>query len=712
MPDLLLEVLSEEIPARMQAGGADQLKTQVLSRLEEARLAFDAEEVKSYATPRRLALIVPGLPDEQPDITVERKGPRVDAPEKAIQGFLKSTGLTLDDCEQRETPKGPVWFAVKQEKGRPTGDLLADLLPEALAAVSWPKSMRWEESGTRWVRPIRSILCLLDDAVVPFRFGAVESGRTTLGHHFLSDGALQVAGADSYVATLDTAKVMLDPDERAQKIKDNAEALVKGAGLTLATDDWLVTENAGLVEWPVVLMGSIDDLFMQLPSAVLSSAMRTHQRYFGVLEENAWLASRFVMIANTESENDSAAVVAGNERVLRARLADARFFWEQDRRRKLEQYVPTLGGIVFHARLGSMAQKAERISRLAHLLCPAVPGADPEDAARAGLLCKADLVTEMVGEFPELQGLMGSLYAEQQEEPEKPEVCEAIKEHYAPAGPSDDCPQFPLSVAVALADKLDTLAGFFAIDERPTGSKDPFALRRAALGVIRLIVENKLRLPLGNALDIALAGYGWLGPGESVLAHALVHPGTMLPTEPGKKATREALLAFFADRFRVYVRETGYRHDLVSAALRAKVDFELVGLLERVEALDRFLESDDGANLLTAYRRAANILRIEERKDGARYRDRPNPKLFDQDEERTLHERIQVLKQNALNALNTQSPEESMRAMATLREPVDAFFDHVTVNCEDPALRRNRLLMLSQIRTSLEWVADFSKIEG
>ena len=693
MPDLLLEVLSEEIPARMQAGGADELKKQVCSRLEDARLEFDAEDVKSFATPRRLALIVPGLPAVQPDITVERKGPRADAPEKAIQGFLKSTGLTLDDCEQRETPKGPVWFAVKQEKGRLTAELLSNLLPRALAAVSWPKSMRWDESGVRWVRPIRSILCLLDDAVVPFRFGVVESGQTTLGHRFLSSGTLTVEDAGSYTTTLYDAKVEVMTEHRAHKIKEAAEELAIYEGLIFIPDDKLVDENAGLVEWPVVRTGTIDEHFMDLPTEVLHSAMGKHQRYFGLMEGIEHPAPRFVMVANTEVSAVSTAITAGNERVLRARLADARFFWDQDKRWPLEQHLPALEGVVFHARLGSMRDKAERIAQLARALCPAIPGADPDDAARAGLLCKADLVTEMVGEFPDLQGIMGQHYAVA--DGEVFAIYKAILEHYAPQGPDAPCPGAPESVAVALADKLDTLAGFFAIDEHPTGSKDPFALRRAALGVIRLIVENELRLPLADALENALAGYG-----------------TMLPQEPGVDATREALLAFFADRVKAHLRERGVRHDLVNAVFAVGGGDDLVRLLARVDALKHFLDSEDGANLLTAYRRAASILRIEEKKDGQRYVGEPDPPHFAEAEERNLHERISKASTQAENLLRVEYFEATMAAMAALREPVDSFFDHVTVNCDDPALRRNRLLMLSQIRSTLDRVADFSKIEG
>ena len=701
MPDLLLEVLSEEIPARMQAGGADQLKRQVLSRLEEARLAFDAEGVKSFATPRRLALIVPGLPDVQPDITVERKGPRVDAPEKAINGFLKSTGLTLDDCEQRETPKGPVWFAVTQEKGRPTSDLLADLLPQALAAVSWPKSMRWDGSGVRWVRPIRSILCLLGGDVVPFRFGPVESGRITLGHRFLSDGPYTIADADSYTATLEAAKVMLDSEQRRRSIEDRARVLARRAGFLRAPDAWLEAENAGLVEWPVVLMGTIDSRFLDLPREVLRTAMRTHQRYFGLSGGADRPPPHFIMVANTETADGGAAVVTGNERVLRARLADAQFFWEQDKRQKLIDRLPQLEGVVFHARLGSMHEKAKRVARLARVLCRWIDDANPDEAKRAGLLCKADLVTEMVGEFPDLQGFMGGLYAEANGE--QPAVSAAIATHYEPQGPDALCPEPPVSVAVALADKLDTLAGFFAIDERPTGSKDPFALRRAALGVIRLIIEYRLlnknepplRLPLGIAVEEALAGYG-----------------DLLPPEPGTDATKDALLTFFADRLRVLLREKGRRHDLISAVIEVGDEGDLVQLLYRVHALALFLDTEDGTNLLTAYRRAANILRIEEKKDGERYDGPAQPALFAQDEERTLQERVGKARKRAGAALENESFEEAMTEMATLRAPVDAFFDNVTVNCDDPALRHNRLLMLSQIRATLDRVADFSKIEG
>ncbi len=692
MPDLLLEVLSEEIPARMQRDAARDLERQVLSRLARARLF--GGQVEPFVTPRRLAVLVRDLLEAQPDITVERKGPRVDAPEKAIQGFLKSTGLTLEDCERRETPKGPVWFTVSQEKGRPAADLLAELLPEALAAVSWPKSMRWDESGVRWVRPIRSILCLLDNQVVPFRFGSVESGRTTLGHRFLSSGTLTIDEVGNYAAILEDAKVMLDPEQRIQAIVNRIWAIEDEEGLQPAPNDRLVDENAGLVEWPVVLKGRIDARFMDLPPEVLHSAMSTHQRYFGLRRDSGRPAPHFIMVSNVETEDEGAVVVAGGERVLRARLADARFFWDQDRRVPLGERVPKLEGVVFHARLGSMADKARRIAKLASNFFSEIAGADSKKAARAGLLCKADLVTEMVGEFPDLQGIMGRYYARPDEEPA---VCAALAQHYAPQGPRDPCPRTRLSTAVALADKFDTLAGFFAIDERPTGSKDPFALRRAALGVIRIVIEKGLRFSLGEALTKALAGYDGL-----------------LPHEPEPEVTRGALLAFFADRFKVHLREQGVRHDLVSAVFGVRGEDDLVRLRARVIALERFLSGEDGANLLTAYRRAANILRIEEKNDGMRYDGEPDPDLFkdEKPEEQALYSSIAVANAMIEPALEREVFEEAMEAMASLREPVDAFFDHVTVNSDEPELRHNRLLMLSQIRATLDRVADFSKIEG
>ena len=693
MPDLLLEVLSEEIPARMQAGGAQQLERQVERRMKEDYHVFESTE--SFATPRRLAVIVRGLWPVQLGVTTERKGPRVDAPEKAIAGFLKSTGLTLEDCEQRETPKGPVWFAVTQEEDRPIGPLLAKMLPQVLATVSWPKSMRWDESGTRWVRPIRSILCLLDDVVVPFSFAGVDSGRTTLGHRFLSPGLLTVDDTSCYEGVLEAAHVMPRSDQRKEKIRREARALTRREKLFLTDNEKLVEENAGLVEWPVVLMGSIDERFTDLPAEVLRSAMDTHQRYFSVRGNAGRLAPRFVMVANTETADDCTAVIAGNERVLRARLADARFFWDQDRRYKLESNVPVLQGVVFHARLGSVAYRVQRIEVLARTLCRWIEDADADLSARAGLLCKADLVTEMVGEFPDLQGVMGSYYAERQSEPERPEVCRAIREHYSPRGPGEPCPTAPISVAVALADKLDTLAGFFAIDERPTGSKDPFALRRAALGVIRLVIENNLRLPLKPALAEALAGYN-----------------AWLPKESEDEATHDALLGFFIDRLKVHLREQDYRQDLVNAVFGTGRDDDLVRLWARAYALRRFLDGDDGANLLTAYRRAANILRIEEKKDGTHYEGSADTTLFTEPEEHDLHRCIVAASALATGALAHESFEKAMAVMATLRAPVDAFFDRVTVNCGEPELRQNRLLMLSTIRITLDLVADFSKIEG
>ena len=559
-------------------------------------------------------------------------------------------------------------------------------------------------SGTRWVRPIRSILCLLDDATsFPSASARSTADAPHIGHRFLSSGPITIDEEGSYAATLEDAKVMLDPAQRAEKIRKDAEGLAQGQGYLFEPDDWLVTENAGLVEWPVVLMGRFDKRFMNLPEQVLRSAMRTHQRYFTITGGVLQAPPRLIMVANTDTADGGAVVRAGNERVLRARLADARFFWDQDTNQPLEKFLPALKGVVFHARLGSMKAKAERIALLARTLCIEfkntnedwAAAADPDDAERAGLLCKADLVTEMVGEFPDLQGVMGRYYALYSAE--ELAVGDAIRDHYSPRGPGDTCPTAPVSVAVALADKLDTLAGFFAIDERPTGSKDPFALRRAALGVIWLILENRLRLPLGDTFKEALGGYG-----------------DLLPPEPGAAATPETLLGFFADRLKVHLREEVYPHDLVSAAIGGGGEDDLVRLLARADALERFLKTDDGTNLLTAYRRAANILRIEEKKDGMRYAGDPDPDLFKdaKPEEQALYSSIAVANAIIEPALEREVFEEAMEAMASLRAPVDAFFDNVTVNCDDPALRRNRLLMLSQIRSTLDRVADFSKIEG
>ena len=713
MPELLLELLSEEIPARMQARAADDLKRLVTKGLEEAGLTYDKAE--AFVTPRRLALVVDGLPDKQPDVTEERKGPRVDAPEKAVQGFLKSVGLTLDQVEKRDTPKGTFYFAVIEKKGQATKEVLANLLPGLIPQIPWPKSMRWSDKQFRWVRPLHNILAIFNGRAIEAGFFGLQFRMTTFGHRFLDPGPLTVKDFADYKAKLAKAKVILDPAERRAIIQREAEKLAGKAKLTLKPDAGLLDENAGLVEWPVVLMGRIDAAFMDLPAEVLTTSMRHHQKYFALLDEDGNLAPRFIFVANTETRDKGRAIVAGNERVLRARLADAKFFWDQDRKRTLESRVTQRSDRIFHARLGSMAEKAERIAGLARGLA-GYADADPAPAGRAARLCKADLSTAMVGEFPELQGTMGRYYA--LNDGEKADVADAIAGHYAPVGPNDACPTAPVSVAVALADKIDSLVGFFAIDERPTGSKDPFALRRSALGVIRLILEKGLRVPLLDVFDEALsATTETIGEAMAAIARktgvAVIPEGVLYTSKAsGHSLVSEDLLAFIADRLKVHLREKGVRHDLISAVFALDGEDDLVRLLARVEALGAFLKSDDGENLLVAYKRAANIVRIEEKRDGKTYANDFKPDLLVAEEERNLAAYLDDATSGAREALAQEDFTGAMSSIARLRRPVDDFFDHVTVNCEEAKLRENRLRLLSRIDATLDQVADFSRIEG
>jgi len=691
MTELLLELFSEEIPARMQGRAADDLKRLVTEGLKKAELAFT--DARAYATPRRLALVVDGLPEAQPDVKEERRGPKVGAPEQAVNGFLSSVGLTLDQVEQRDTPKGAFYFAVVERQGRRTRDVLAELIPEALAGLPWPKSMRWGAGNLRWVRPLHNVLCLFGGDTVPFAFGPCQANGSTFGHRFMAPGEIQVGGFADYKEKLRAAKVMLDPAERRDVILSGATELAAADGLTLKDDPGLFDEVAGLVEWPVVLMGRFDERFMDVPPEVLVTAMRSHQKYFSCLDGDGKLVPRFITVANMEAADGGKQIIAGNEKVLSARLHDAKFFWDQDRRRTLESRVPELQDLIFHARLGTVGDKVVRMQALVGELAWCIPGVDQDLAERAAFMAKADLVTGMVGEFPELQGLMGRYYA--QFEGARPEVADAIAEHYSPAGPNDGCPTAPVSVAVALADKIDTLAGFFAIDEKPTGSKDPFALRRAALGVIRLIIENGLRVPLTKVFGKALANYAALKLEEDAILR-----------------TVEEILDFFADRLKVHLREQGVRHDLIAAVFALGGEDDLVRLLARVEALREFLGSEDGASLLVAYRRAANILRIEEKKDSTSYAGEAAAERLAQDEEKSLHRGLQTSADVARGHVANEDFGAAMAAMAALRAPVDAFFDHVTVNCDDAALRENRLKLLSGIPAALGRVADFSKIEG
>ncbi len=690
MAELLLELFSEEIPARMQGRAAADLARLVSDRLKQAGLEF--ADCSSFVTPRRIGLVVDGLATAQPDTREERRGPRVGAPDKAVQGFLGAVGLSLDQVEQRETGKGSFYYAVIERQGRPTAEVLAELLPEAVAALPWPKSMRWGAGELRWVRPLHSILCLFDGAVVPFEFGGIAASDGTRGHRFMAPEPITVAGFDDYRAKLADAFVLIDPAERRAVIERDAARIAEAEGLAVEDNPALIEEVAGLVEWPVVLAGDIDPAFMEVPPEVLTTAMRTHQKYIPLYKPDGGLAPRFVLVANLAAADGGTAIVTGNERVLRARLADAKFFWDQDRKQPLESRVPALGEVIYHAKLGSLGDKVQRLQSLAAEITPHIPGADRDLCRSAALLAKADLVTEMVGEFPELQGLMGRYYAEA--EGERPEVAQAIAEHYRPQGPGDTCPSAPTSVAVALADKIDALAGFFAIGEKPTGSRDPFALRRAALGVIRLILENGLRLPLAEPFAQAEQLYR---ESQEDFDGAL---------------DRQELLDFFADRLKVHLRERGVAHDHVAAVFALGGEDDLVRLLARVDALAGFLGTEDGANLLTAYRRAANILRDEEKRDEASYDGDADPALLQADDERALHKALTRIRKKAQDAVAAEDFTGAMTALAGLRQPVDGFFDRVTVNAEDPALRRNRLLLLSQIRGALNAVADFARIEG
>ncbi len=691
MAELLLELFSEEIPARMQTRAADDLKRLVTGKLKDAGLAFSRAD--AYVTPRRLALVVDGLPEKQPDVTEEKKGPRVGSPDAAIQGFLKGAGLSsVEQCEKRIVGKAEFWFAVIHRKGRAAMDVLSSAIKEAIGELPWPKSMRWGENRFVWVRPLHRAIGLFDGRVIPLSldFGLAFGDRTQ-GHRFLGNGEIQVRNFDDYRQRLRSAKVVLDPAERRDMIVREADAAAAREGFAVKPDIGLVEEVTGLVEWPVVLTGSIDPIYMDLPPEVLTTSMRAHQKYFSLLKKDGSLAPRFLVVSNMETDEEGRRnIVAGNERVLRARLSDAKFFWDQDRKVALESRVPALVTRVFHAKLGSIADKVARIQSLLSKIVPSVPGCDPDMAREAALLCKADLSSGMVGEFPELQGVMGRYYALHDGEPA--EVADAIRDHYAPLGPNDRCPTAPASVAVALADRFDTLAGFWMIGEKPTGSKDPFALRRAALGIIRLIIENKLRLPLRRVFTKALIRHGAPASQVDVLV--------------------ADLLAFFEDRLKVHLREKGVRHDLIAAVFARGGDSDIVRILARVEALGEFLAGADGANLLTAYRRASNIVEIEEKKDKTRHDGMVKPELLKLAEETALVHKLSDARQAMETLIRMENFAGAMMALANLRAPVDAFFDKVTVNAPEAELRANRLRLLSEIRRTLGGVADFSKVEG
>lgn len=726
MPDLLLELFSEEIPARMQAQAADALKKLVTDALVERGLLY--EGAKAFVTPRRLALAVHGLPGRQADQKEEKKGPRVGAPEAAVAGFLKSAGLSsLDQATiQTDPKKGDFYVAVVEKPGRSTPEVIAEIVPTVIRAFPWPKSMRWGTGTLRWVRPLHSIVCTFgaegdEPEVVTFEVEGIVSSNVTRGHRFLAPEPFTVKRLDDWMAKLEAARVVADRDRRKDIILNDAKDLALAAGLELVEDEGLLEEVAGLVEWPVVLMGSFEERFLDIPDEVIRATIRANQKCFVLKDpKTGRLANRFLLISNLVATDGGTAIVAGNERVIRARLSDAKFFWDTDRENGLEINMPKFQSITFHEKLGSQADRIERIRRLAVELAPKV-GAEPALAEDAALICKADLLTEVVGEFPELQGLMGRYYA--QGEGLAPEVAAACEDHYKPQGPGDRVPTAPVSVAVALADKIDTLEAFWAIDEKPTGSKDPYALRRAALGIIRIILENELRLSLVPFFDFASdSRVSQVALTKERNAKQLAGEGGDTAIMVGKVSTNFAgrqvsahtidLLAFFADRLKVYLRDRGARHDLVDAVFALEGQDDLLLVVRRVEALGRFLDTEDGRTLLAGYRRAVNILRIEEKKDGRAFNGPTSAALLKEPAEEHLAAAIEDVKGRVAAAVRAEDYEAAMTALADLRGPVDAFFDAVTVNDADPALRENRLKLLDEIRAATRGIADFDRIGG
>jgi glycyl-tRNA synthetase beta chain len=742
MPDLLFELFSEEIPARMQTRAAEDLKKLVTDRLVDAGLVY--EGATAFVTPRRLALAVQGIPVRQPDLKEEKKGPRIGAPDAAVQGFLKSAGLSslAEATIQKDPKKGDFYVALIEKPGRAAIDVIAEILPVVIRTFPWPKSMRWGERSARpgalsWVRPLHSIIATFGPEteapdIVPFAVDGIEASDMTRGHRFMAPQSFHVKHFDDYAEKLEKAKVVLDPARRREIILADAKDLAFAQGYELVEDEGLLEEVAGLVEWPVVHMGAFEEEFLDMPPEVIRTTIRNNQKCFVVRKGEA-LANRFVLVANIEATDGGAAIVHGNERVIRARLSDAKFFYETDLRTPLEARLPKFEHIVFHEKLGTQWYRIERIEQLAEQLAPLV-GADVEKTKRAAWLAKADLLTEMVGEFPELQGVMGKYYARAQGEDES--IAAACEDHYKPVGPADRVPNNPVAVAVALADKLATLVGFWAIDEKPTGSKDPYALRRAALGAIRLILENKLRIQLSLLI---MADEGML----SALFHHTKADEFLIQFEAVKKRLRQDaidkvfeeyargfeegqkefqlqrswadcidLLAFFADRLKVQLRDQGARHDLVDAVFALEGHDDLVLIVRRIEALGKFLDTEDGKNLLAGYKRATNILRIEEKRDKTEYTGSADSALFRQAEEWELARAIDTAAAEAGTAVAREDFAAAMHAMAKLRPHVDAFFDKVTVNAPEADVRANRLRLLNGIRAATRAVADFSRIEG
>ncbi|MBE1282955.1 MAG: glycine--tRNA ligase subunit beta [Rhodobacteraceae bacterium] len=739
MPDLLIELFSEEIPARMQARAAEDLKKRMTDGLVEAGLTYAGAHALS--TPRRLTLAVEGMLAESPTLREERKGPKVGAPDKAIEGFLRGAGVAREDLEERETPKGPVYFATIEKPGRPAAQIVAEVLEDVIRNFPWPKSMRWGAGSLRWVRPLHSILCLISDesgaTVVDLEIEGIKAGDSTEGHRFMAPGRFAVSGFDDYQAKLKRSSVVLDPAERAEAIWQDATNQAFANGLEVVEDKGLLAEVAGLVEWPVVLMGQIDDQFLELPPEVLQTSMKEHQKFFSVKNPKTGRIERFITVANRETADNGATILAGNQKVLSARLADAKFFWENDLRvatEGMETWTEALSNVTFHNKLGSQSDRIARIAALAREIAPVV-GADADLAEQAAKVAKADLSSEMVYEFPELQGLMGRYYAEAAGLPQ--DVANACEAHYSPLGPSDDVPTEPVSVAVALADKLDTLTGFWAIDEKPTGSKDPFALRRAALGVIRLVLENDVRMRLDRHFDTQLvrnevasngdlkkehaedlvreiADHGVFGAAFEAAKERLgdVPGGSFSSLEKKVPDTSVDLLAFFHDRLKVFLRDQGIRHDVIDACVAMPGNDDLTLLVKRARALEAFLKTEDGENLLQGFKRANNILTQAEEKDGVEYSYGADAKFAEDTTETALFEALETSQGAISSAIEAEDFAAAMGGMAALRAPIDAFFEAVQVNSDNQVVRRNRLNLLSQIRQVCGQVADLTRVEG
>lgn len=693
MAELLLELYSEEIPSGIQVNVAEQIKNSILKKFLDSKVSFG--EAKFFVTPHRMSFVINDIPTTQEATSEERRGPRVGAPEKAVEGFCKSIGFAKEDLTIKDTGKGEFYFAIVEQKAQKTSDILKHIIEETLNNVSLPKSMRWGSYDMRWIRPLHNILCVFDKDILPVVFGHITARNITKGHRFMAPEDFSVTDFSDYREKLYKKFVILDQEERKELILNQANKLALNTGSILKEDNILLDEITGLVEYPITLIGKIDSKFLDVPQEALISSMRSHQKYFSLLDDSGKIAPYFITVANIDSKDNGKKIINGNQRVLSARLEDAKFFWDQDRKEKLEFLLPKLSKIVFHAKLGTVADKVERIKALSGVLSSWIPSVDVNKAVRAAELSKADLVTEMVNEFPELQGLMGYYYANDNKE--DPQVSLAIKEHYSPVGPKDSCPESPVSIVVALADKIDSLVGLFSAGDKPTGSKDPYALRRAALGVIRIILENNLRISLNKMLEEAISQY----------------PDSLFNGENNKDSILADLKLFFFDRLRVVLKDKNIRYDIVDAVLFSSKDDDFTGIVLRANALNSFIESNDGYSLLTSYKRAFNIVSAEEKKDNSSHRNhQPDSSYLQESQEIALLESYREIAPKIESSLKEDDFVAAMKQLSRLCDPVNEFFDNITVNCDDAEIRKNRLYLLAEFENLVNRVGDFSKIES